>query len=134
MCQQKKHFLSQFQLKLVEIVQKLMIENRFFLYLCGFLLLSSLHFGLYNYPYFDKSAKTSQIKRKTTLSTDETISELSSNKCNNQHFIIPPPIDENDCISAMKNVFKHSERNTDVVNVGIPIPLMLITKTSNHID
>jgi len=102
--------------------------------------LSSLHFGLYNYPYFDKSPtmkRTVSASMEYTEQTQQTeISQLSQvSYMNNTHFVIPPPIDENDSYRNIENtkygqnmnlrLKNGNSRNLDVVNIGIPIPLML---------
>eukprot|EP01084_Bolivina_argentea_P310124 536547_1 len=88
--------------------------------------LSSLHFGLYNYPYFDKTV----TKHRTSYSMEyEPISELSKTN-QHVHFIIPPSIDEND-IEEKPQTFSKLQTNdmTDIVNIGIPMPLMLPKQT-----
>merc|ERR1719458_578509 len=72
-----------------------------------------------------------------TEQTQQTeISQLSQlSYMNNTHFVIPPPIDENDSYRNIENtkygqnmnlrLKNGNSRNLDVVNIGIPIPLML---------
>lgn len=116
--------------------------------------LSSLHFQSVHYPYFERTP--SKITRNVSLSMSEyehsVISELSNdltltNPHNASHFVIPPPIDENDSLSDCDH-YDHFEQETktkiskisinnnsinnesnDFVNVGIPIPLMLPKNT-----